>query len=98
MSIIKMFCTGNKDATNLYTLILDMANNEWKDKNKTGYKSATKMDGIPVLIDYSEKNIQTTLSYNSSKRFIVKAVAKNLEPNELWNYLKQLNIEKLINE
>ncbi len=89
-------CAQNKEAVSVYTLILDMASKDWKDKTETGYRSATKMDNTSMMIEYNEKEAKTTLSYNAKGRFIIKAEAINIKPEELWALLKALQIEKLI--
>ena len=88
-------CANNKEAAGVYTLIQDMTSREWKDKTDTGYRSAKKMDDTPVMIDYNEKEAKTKLSYNANARFIIKAEATNVDPEELWAYLKTLKIEAL---
>ncbi len=89
-------CAGNKDAVSAYTLIIDMASQDWKDETKTGYRSASKMDDKRVLTTYNEKEAKTTLYYNTNERFLITAEATNINLEELWKYLKTLNIEKLI--
>jgi hypothetical protein len=89
-------CANNKNAASMYTLMLDMASSDWKDKTETGYRSASEIDNTRVMIDYNEKEVKTTLSYNTNQRFLIKAEATNIKPEELWSYLKKLEIEKLI--
>jgi len=90
-------CAGSKDAASAYTLIKEMASGEWKDDTDDGYNSASKMDGISVMTEYKEKEKTTTLYYNANGRFLVKTTANNIEPEELWEYLKKLNLESLLN-
>jgi len=89
-------CAGSKDAASAYTLIKEMASGDWKDDKDDGYNSASKMDGISVITEYNEKEVKTTLHYNANGRFLVKATGNNIEPEELWNYLKNLELEKLV--
>jgi len=56
------------------------------------------MDDNRVMIDYNEKEVKTMLSYNANRRFLVKAEANNIEPEELWKHLKTLNLETLIKQ
>ncbi len=91
-------CAGNKDAASMYTLMKDMASRDWKDKTETGYRSASKMDDKRVMIDYNEKEAKTLASYIANGRFLVKAEATNVKPEELWKHLKTLNLETLIKE
>ena len=91
-------CSGNKDATGMYTLMQDMASRDWKDKTETGYQSASAMDDIRVMIDYNETESKTGLSYNALDRFAIKVEASGMEPYELWEYLKTLNLEALMED
>jgi len=91
-------CANNNDAASMYTLMLDMASRDWKDKTETGYRSASKMDDARVMIEYNEKEAKTILSYNTNDRFLIKAEATNIKPEELWKHLKTLNLETLIKE
>ncbi len=88
-------CAGNKEAASMYTLMADMASSEWKEDSETGYQSATKMDGIPVMTDYNKNENNTTLSYSANERLLIKAEAVNIAPKELWEYLRKLDLEKL---
>ena len=88
-------CVANKSAASVYTLMLDMASSDWKDKTKTGYRSASNIDGTRVLIDYNEAEAKTTMNFNANNRFLVKAEAVNITPELLWNALKTLNLNVL---
>jgi len=89
-------CAGNKDAASMYTLMKDMASRDWKDDQETGYRGASKMDDTRVMTVYNEKEAKTTLNYNANGRFLVKAEGTNIKPEELWEILKGLQIEKLL--
>ena len=89
-------CAGNEQAINIYTLTVDMASRDWKDKTDTGYKSASKLDETRVLTDFNEKAVKTILSYTTNGRFLVKAEGVNFRPEDLWQLLKSLNYETLI--
>jgi len=91
-------CAGDKNAASMYTLMEDMASRDWKDKTETGYRSASKIDNQRVMTDYNEKEVKTTLSYTTNKRFMIKAEASNVKPEELWKHLKNLNFKALIKE
>jgi len=91
-------CADNKDAASVYTLMKDMASRDWNDKTETGYRSAAKMDDKRVMTDYNEKEVKTIVSYNANGRFLIKAEATNVKPEELWKHLKTLNLETLIKE
>ncbi len=89
-------CAENKDAASMYILMNDMASRDWKDNTDTGYRSASEMDGKRVMIDYNEKELKTLVSYNANGRFLIKAEAIDITPEELWETLQNLQIEKLI--
>ncbi len=89
-------CADNKDAADVYTLMQSMASKDWKDDTKTGYRGASKMDDKRVMTDYNEKELKTTLNYNANGRFVIKAEGTNIKPEELWEYLKTLNLEALL--
>ena len=91
-------CAGNKDAISIYTLMQDMTSSDWNEKSETGYQSASEMDGNRVLIDYNKSEAKTSINYNSNGRFLIKAEATNIEPEELWKELKTLNLEGLIKD
>ena len=73
-----------------------MASKDRKDDTKTGYRGASKMDDKRVMTDYNEKELKTTLNYNANGRFVIKAEGTNIKPEELWEYLKTLNLEALL--
>jgi len=89
-------CANNKKAISNFTLMQDMTSRDWKDKTKTGYSEATKLDDTRVMIDYNEEDVKTILTYNTNGRFMIKAEAIHIKPKELWEYLKSLNFELLI--
>ena len=90
-------CADNKEAATMYTLMLDMASTDWKDETETGYKSASKMNGTRVITEYDENEAKTLLSYNADNRFLIKADALHIDPEELWGYMQELAIENLVN-
>jgi len=89
-------CVASKEAGSTYTLMQDMASRDWRDKTDTGYASALEMDGNRVVVDYNEVESKSMLTYNTMDRFTIKAEAKNMEPEELWKLLKNLELEKLL--
>ena len=91
-------CVGNKNAASMFTLMQDMASRDWKDKKETGYQSASTMDNIRVLTDYNKSDSKTLLTYNAKHRFSIIAEASDIEPEELWAYLKDLDLETLVKE
>ena len=91
-------CAANKEAASVFTLMEDMASRDWRDENETGYKSASKIGDKRVITDYDQKEAKTLITYNSNQRFTVKAEATNLTPEELWEQLKALDLETLLED
>ena len=96
IDITVLDCAGSKESALAYTQILGMTSQEWKDDTDTGYQSATKMDSVPVIVEYNEKEKTSTLTYNSNGRFSINANGSEMDPDELWDYLKLLDLKKLI--
>ncbi len=69
-------------------------------ENESSYERTQTFDGQRALVKYqsSENYEKTTLQCLINERFGIEANAWNMEPQDLWNYIKQLEIEKLINQ
>lgn len=91
-------CADSPEAASTFTLMKDMASRDWNDKTDTGYRSASKMDDTRVIVDYNEKEAKTLVTYNANNRFVVKADATHITPEELWGHLKTLHLETLVEE
>jgi hypothetical protein len=50
----------------------------------------------PYVAQYSEREKVTKLLYNIGDRMFVEASARNINGEELWAYIKKLNVEKLL--
>ena len=66
-------------------------------ETETGYERTTTYDSQKVLVKYNKSG-----NYESSnitclinERFGVEARGKNMNPKELWHYIKKLKIKKL---
>ena len=74
-----------------------MTNVDVDSENETGYERTANFDGQKVLIKYqssgSYENADLTCLINN--RFSVEADGWNMDPKELWNYIKKLKINKL---
>ena len=86
---------GSKDTVGVFTMTLDMTGTQWKDEVETGYRSSALMRGTPVLIEFNSKTKHTAMTYNANDRFIVKALAENMDPETLWGYLEGLQLDQL---
>ena len=67
-------------------------------KSETGYKKIITFDGVKVLVAYSNPKYanRSLFKYTIHNRIYVEARGWGMEPDELWKYLKKLEIEKLI--
>jgi len=74
-----------------------MQNIEIDNESESGYERTQKFDGQPTLIKYnsSENYEKSTLQCLFNGRFGIEANAWKMTPDELWEYIKQLQIEKL---
>lgn len=86
---------GSKDTVGVFTMTMDMTGTEWKDEIETGYRSSAIMGSTPVLIEFNAKTNQTAMTYNANDRFLVKALAENIDPETLWGYLEGLQLDQL---
>ena len=50
----------------------------------------------PYVAQYNERENTTKLLYKVNDRIVVNATGVNMTPEELWAYIKKLNVEKLI--
>lgn len=74
-----------------------MQNIEIDKENESGYERTQKFDGQPTLIKYqsSENYEKATLQCLFNERFGIEANAWKMTPEELWEYIKKLDIGKL---
>ncbi len=80
--------------------MFSMMQNMGIDKeNESGYERTQTFDGQPTLIKYqsSENYEKSTLQCLFNERFSIEANAWKMKPEELWSYIKKLEIEKLTN-
>jgi len=68
-------------------------------ESETGFKKTMTFDGTKVLVDYSNPKYanRSLFKYLINERLYVEARGWQMKPDELWKYLKKLEIEKLIN-
>lgn len=68
-------------------------------ESESGYKRTEIFDNQKIMVDYSNPKYanRSLFKYIINDRVYVEARGWKMTPDELWNYLKQLEIEKLIN-
>ncbi|TLP74288.1 hypothetical protein [Maribacter sp. ACAM166] len=73
-------------------------NIEIDTENESGYERTQTFEGQRTLTKYqtSEKYEKATLQCLINQRFGIEANAWNMNPDELWNFIKKLEIEKLV--
>ena len=81
------------------SMFLMAQNLETDSENNSGYERTETFDGQKVLAKYTkpEFNEKATILCLINKRFGIEAKGKHMKPEELWAYIKKLEIEKLIN-
>jgi len=74
-----------------------MQNMEIDKENESGYERTQTFDGQHTLVKYqsAENYEKSTLQCLFNNRFGVEATAWKMTPDELWSYLKALNLENL---
>ena len=88
---------GNGSA--IVSMFIMMQNMDVDKEDESGYERTQTFDGQRTLIKYqsSENHEKSTLQCLINQRFGIEANAWKMTPEELWNYIKKLEIEKLIN-
>ena len=68
-------------------------------ESETGYKKTETFDDQKIMVEYSNPKYanRSLFKYTIKNRIYVEARGWGMKPNELWKYLKQLEIEKLTN-
>jgi len=66
-------------------------------ENESGYERTETFNKQRVFVKYRSGNNykKSEISYLLNERFGVEANGWNMEPKELWNYIKKLNLKKL---
>ncbi len=69
-------------------------------ESETGYKRTETFDGQKVMVEYSNPKYSNRASfkYIINNRIYAEATGWQMEPDELWEYLKALKIETLMEE
>lgn len=78
----------------MYKMVASM---KLDSENERGYKKIHARDNITVKERHSktEHTNSTQMEFLANERFAVNATGYNMEPNEMWSYLKALDIENL---
>ena len=76
-----------------------MQNMEIDKENESGYERTQTFDGQPTLVKYqsAENYEKSTLQCLFNNRFGIEANAWKMTPDELWGYIKKLEIDTLTN-
>ena len=87
---------GNGSA--IASMFIMMQNMEIDKEDESGYERTQTFDGQRTLIKYqsSEKYEKATLQCLINERFGIEANAWKMTPDELWAYIKELQIEKIV--
>lgn len=75
-----------------------MQNMEIDKESESGYERTQTFDGQPTLVKYqsAENYEKSTLQCLFNNRFGIEANAWKMTPDELWSYIKKLEISELI--
>ena len=74
-----------------------MQNADVDSEDQTGYERTETFDNQKVLVKYSNSkyNNKSKLNYLINNRFLIEATGWKMKPDEVWNYLKKLEIENI---
>ncbi len=69
-------------------------------ESETGYERTETFDGQKVMVAYSNPKYanRASFKYITNNRIYVEATGWQMNPDELWEYLKALKIETLVEE
>ena len=75
-----------------------MQNIEMDKENESGYERTQTLDEQRMLVKYqsSENYEKSTLQCLFNERFGIEASAWKMTPDELWEYIKKLDIDTLV--
>jgi len=88
---------GAGNGVSMISMFLLMKNADVDSEDQTGYERTETFDNQKVLVKYSNSKYSNSskFSYLINDRFLIEATGWSMKPNELWNYLKQLQLDKL---
>jgi hypothetical protein len=91
---------GAGNGTAFLSMFMMIQNMEIDKEDESGYEHTQNFDGQRTLTKYqsSEKHEKATLQCLINERFGIEANAWTMTPEELWNFIKKLEIKKLVNE
>lgn len=89
---------GAGNGAAMVSMFAILQNMEVDKEDESGYERTQNFDGQRTLIKYqsSEKYQKSSLQCLLNNRFGIEANAWKMTPDELWNYIEKLEIEKLI--
>ena len=89
---------GAGNGASVITMFNLTSQQDLDSESETGYKKTMTFDGVKVLVEYSNPKYanRSLLKYLLNDRLYVEARGWQMKPDELWEYLNKLKIEKLI--
>ena len=76
---------------------VEATSNGWKQNSETpeGYAKSVEVDGNPGFEAYDKDQKQATLWVMVAKRYFIEVELHNLEPKELQDWIKKVDLKKL---
>jgi len=68
---------------------------DMEEENEYGYKKTVKHDGTKALEEYKNSGERTTLMFLQDERFGVTVNGDGMQPDDVWNKVDDLNLDKL---
>ena len=88
---------GAGNGAAIVSMFMMMQNMEMDQEDEKGYERTQTFDGQRTLIKYrsAENYEKATLQCLKDQRFGIEANGWKMTPDELWGYIKELEIEKI---
>ncbi len=88
---------GAGNGASMISMFLMVKNADVDSEDQTGYERTETFDNQRVLVKYYNPKYgnKSNLNYLLDDRFLIEVKGWNMKPDELWNYLKKLKLEKL---
>lgn len=87
---------GAGNGAAIVSMFIMMQNMEVDKESERGYERTETFDGQKTLVKYQTKRNKSTLQCLKDDRFGIEANGFKMTPEELWGYVKALEIEKII--
>ncbi len=86
---------GAGNGAAIVSMFMMMQNMEMEKEDERGYERTQTFDGQKTLVKYQINSNKSTLQCLKDDRFGIEANGFKMTPDELWGYIKELEIENI---